>query len=271
MNRRCVTHTNAQWIRITVNDEPLHREYRHQQNVHRNLHKRSYIDDSGQSITLPTDDMPADDTPADDILGRANQRMRRFPPSQLSQQTYRTYRQKNNQRSNDTMDVNHDDSIGKGASNGSFSALQSSANSTHNSRNVTAQQIPQQIPQQILWVRAHTDQRPKALTLLERFNHSGLTVHICKSFEDLDFPTSALRSMLIMLECVDAVEQEMLQQLDSVRSHSKAPLVVLTDNTTLDWSLLALREGADAIFTLNTPDEIILARSNALLRRWTME
>jgi DNA-binding response OmpR family regulator len=74
-----------------------------------------------------------------------------------------------------------------------------------------------------------------------------------------------------MLECVDTIEQEMLARLDRVRSKSKAPLIILTDNATLDWSLLALREGADAIFTMNTPDEIIFARSNALLRRWSVE
>ena len=73
---------------------------------------------------------------------------------------------------------------------------------------------------------------------------------------------------LIMLECVDVYEQEMLIRLDFVRQGSRAPLIVLTDNHTLDWSLLALREGADAIFTLNTPDDVIVARSNALLRRW---
>jgi len=74
-----------------------------------------------------------------------------------------------------------------------------------------------------------------------------------------------------MLECVDIIEQDMLTSLEQIRTYSNAPLIVLTDNPTLDWSLLVLREGADAIFTLNTPDEVILARSTALLRRWQVD
>jgi DNA-binding response OmpR family regulator len=45
-------------------------------------------------------------------------------------------------------------------------------------------------------------------------------------------------------------------------------LIVLTDNHTLDWSIRALHSGADALFTINMPDDVIVARSKALLRRW---
>jgi hypothetical protein len=123
----------------------------------------------------------------------------------------------------------------------------------------------------VLWFRADDQQRPKVVTLLDRFDSAGLDVQVFSIFEGHSALPGKLTCALIMLECVDTIEQEMLARLDRVRSKSKAPLIILTDNATLDWSLLALREGADAIFTMNTPDEIIFARSNALLRRWSVE
>ncbi|MEZ4678975.1 MAG: hypothetical protein R2932_32645 [Caldilineaceae bacterium] len=120
----------------------------------------------------------------------------------------------------------------------------------------------------LLWFRMQRDQRPKVTTLLDRFDHAGMDVEIIMMSGHYHRNQNLPQCALIMLECVESVEHEMLAQLNEVRATSKAPLIVLTDNHTLDWSLLALREGADAIFTLNTPDDIILARSTALIRRW---
>jgi DNA-binding response OmpR family regulator len=64
------------------------------------------------------------------------------------------------------------------------------------------------------------------------------------------------------------VEPEMMKAVITVRLLTQAPLIVLTDNHTLDWSIRALHSGADALFTINMPDDVIVARSKALLRRW---
>ncbi len=119
----------------------------------------------------------------------------------------------------------------------------------------------------LVWLQADQIQRPKVTTLLNRFDSEGMDIHIVDLHQEKKAPPP-LHCELVMLECINTLETEMLTQLSSVRSQSQVPLIVLTDNHTLDWSLLALREGADAIFTLNTPDDIIIARSNALLRRW---
>lgn len=129
-------------------------------------------------------------------------------------------------------------------------------------------EAPAQLVKHVLWFRTDSAQRPKIATLLDRFDNDGMRVQILPIVANQMLQDKPLQCALILLECVETVEVEMLNRLDQVRAQSNAPLVVLTDNTTLDWSLLALREGADAIFTLNTPVEVILARTQALLRRW---
>ncbi len=131
------------------------------------------------------------------------------------------------------------------------------------------------IPLRVLWLRFNNVDRPRTTGLRNRFGTEGMDIHVADLQYTMDqiidgqtpnlFPTVF---DLIMLESVEIIEEAMLRQLSSIREVSQAPLIVLTDNYTLDWSLRALREGADAIFTLNTPDDVIVARSNALLRRW---
>lgn len=139
------------------------------------------------------------------------------------------------------------------------------------------------IPLRVLWLRVGNVERPKIIGLRNRFGSEGMDIHIA-DVKHATEPAGAEQNGeqngeqnaelfpavfdLIMLECVEIVENVMLTHLGSIRELSQAPLIVLTDNYTLDWSLRALCEGADAIFTLNTPDDIIVARSNALLRRW---
>lgn len=134
---------------------------------------------------------------------------------------------------------------------------------------------PTTIPLRVLWLRAGNVERPKTTGLRNRFGSEGMDIHLA-DLQHMATPVGDLQSInlfptvfdLIILECVEISEEVMLTQLSNIREVSQTPLIVLTDNYTLDWSLRALREGADAIFTLNTPDDVILARSNALLRRW---
>lgn len=123
------------------------------------------------------------------------------------------------------------------------------------------------VPMRLLWFRTTHTLQPKVVTLLNRFGKEGLDIQVIE-ISSIDKVADHALCELIMLECINAFEHEMIDQLYRVRAGSQVPVIVLTDNHTLDWSLLALREGADAIFTLNTPDDIIIARSNALLRRW---
>lgn len=116
----------------------------------------------------------------------------------------------------------------------------------------------------IVWLQQKIQSVPKALALRTRFSDAGLQVYLQRT---LDADTK-LDGELILLECFGMFEQEMMMAVYNVRHLSQAPLIVLTDNHTLDWSIRALHSGADALFTVNMPDDVIVARSKALLRRW---
>lgn len=117
----------------------------------------------------------------------------------------------------------------------------------------------------VAWIQQNLQQLPKALSLRTRFSDAGMSVNTHQwKFDDV----GPLECELILFDCCTMIEQEMMRFLLKIRFFSQAPLIVLTDNHTLDWSVTALRGGADAIFTVNMPDDVILARSNALLRRW---
>ena len=120
-------------------------------------------------------------------------------------------------------------------------------------------------PLRLVWLQQTFQQLPKALALRTRFTDAGLQVNL----HQLDLEGGVpLEGELIVLECFGMFEQEVMKVLLKLRLFSKAPLIILTDNCTLDWSLRALHSGADAIFTVNMPDDVIMARSKALLRRW---
>lgn len=120
-------------------------------------------------------------------------------------------------------------------------------------------------PLRVVWLQQKLQQVPKALALRTCFTDAGMQVNLHQLNLDED---ASLEGELILLECLGMFEQEMMKVLAKLRLFSKAPLIILTDNYTLDWSLRALHSGADAIFTVNMPDDVILARSKALLRRW---
>ncbi len=117
----------------------------------------------------------------------------------------------------------------------------------------------------VAWLQQTLYHLPKALSLRTRFSEAGMQVNVHQwSIEDV----APLECDLILFECFTIVEQEMMNFLLKLRFFTQAPLIILTDNNALDWSIWALRGGADAVFTVNMPDEVIVARSNALLRRW---
>jgi hypothetical protein len=119
----------------------------------------------------------------------------------------------------------------------------------------------------VAWLQQNCHHLPKALSLRTCFSDVGMQVNVLQWTKD---EVQSLNCDLILLECLNTREQEMMKILLKIRLFNQAPLIVLTDNHALEWSICALHGGADAIFTVNMPDEVIIARSNALLRRWLL-
>jgi len=80
--------------------------------------------------------------------------------------------------------------------------------------------------------------------------------------------TDLLRADLVLLDAFDSVEGSVETVVARIRHESKVPLIMLTDGYSIEQLVVALTAGADAIWSLNTPVEVLLVRCKALLRRW---
>jgi DNA-binding response OmpR family regulator len=121
----------------------------------------------------------------------------------------------------------------------------------------------------LVWVRQPGKELPKSLNLLNRFSAEGIDIWVIEASNLANLVIEDLTDFdLILFEYFDHVANEMKAVVNRIRLDSRAPLMMLTDDHSVACSLDILRAGADAIFTISTPDEVILARCNALLRRW---
>lgn len=121
----------------------------------------------------------------------------------------------------------------------------------------------------LLWVRCTRSAMNKSTSLLNCFADAGIQIWVAEVNDLADLVINQMTDFdLILFEYLDHVESEMKTAVSQIRLGSRAPLLMLTDNPTSDWSIKALHAGADAICALSTPDEVILARCTALLRRW---
>ncbi|MGB5052365.1 MAG: hypothetical protein WBO46_25670 [Caldilineaceae bacterium] len=74
-----------------------------------------------------------------------------------------------------------------------------------------------------------------------------------------------------MLDAFESLEGSIETIVARIRFESRVPLIMLTDGYSTEQLVTALTAGADAIWSLNTPVELLLARCKALLRRWMPE
>jgi DNA-binding response OmpR family regulator len=122
------------------------------------------------------------------------------------------------------------------------------------------------MPSQIAWLRQSDEDRSKSRNVQQKLLAAGLDVL------EVDPESETLKKIqsadLIIIEDYGQSHRNLSSLLHQVRIHSHAPVVMLTDNQTFDWSSSAIAAGADAIVTIATADEVIIARCQALLRRW---
>ncbi len=121
----------------------------------------------------------------------------------------------------------------------------------------------------LAWVRRPGKELAKSLNLLNRLSTEGIDVWVIEASNLVNLALDDVADYdLILFEYFDHGASDMKSAVSHIRLGSRAPLMMLTDDQSVAWSLDALSAGADAIFTVSTPDEVILARCNALLRRW---
>jgi|GEM_PF-5833842 len=128
------------------------------------------------------------------------------------------------------------------------------------------------------WVRYHDEKSQQSTTeqlatksenLIQKFAESGLDIWVLNRSH-----FSSLRDMacfdfvFIEGQCRSArCMGEILQQLQ-IQQRPSRPVVMLADQLYLDHPIDLIQAGADELFLQSTPDEVILARCRALLRRF---
>jgi DNA-binding response OmpR family regulator len=121
-------------------------------------------------------------------------------------------------------------------------------------------------PARVIWYQPSSQERAKSSSLVSKFSHNGMDVRVVHLDEEV--LAQLAKTDLVMVVVGSQLDREINHLLDEIRANSRAPVVLLTDSYTLEWSISTLVAGADAVMMLSTPDEVIMARCKALLRRW---
>jgi DNA-binding response OmpR family regulator len=73
---------------------------------------------------------------------------------------------------------------------------------------------------------------------------------------------------LILFEAFGQVSLEQQAALNSIRTSSLAPIVMLISGVRTERTIDGILAGADAVISLNTANDVIVAHCQALIRRW---
>jgi DNA-binding response OmpR family regulator len=109
-------------------------------------------------------------------------------------------------------------------------------------------------------------QRELIHRLENKFDEQGIPISVTSvDLNDSDvFPYYDL----LVLEYLRCSRRELARMIVQVRRACAAPIIVLAKCAVADLTVAALRAGADTVIPVNTTDEVIVARCQALLRRW---
>lgn len=119
----------------------------------------------------------------------------------------------------------------------------------------------------------------RVLWLQQAMPSDGIKERVESKLREAGFQVSTanlLTKRHIDLDKVDVILVDGFERLDAilestlarVRIESQAPLIVLTSRQSTEETIMALTAGADAIWSLETPIELLIVRIKTLLRRW---
>jgi DNA-binding response OmpR family regulator len=117
-----------------------------------------------------------------------------------------------------------------------------------------------------LWLVSSSRSNQRAATLIDRLLEEGMEIDKSASHDLSKVQLDAYDLILISVNHV--LYGRIGDLLGAIRRLSRAPIVLLTEQHSLDWFVSAVRAGADAVADARTPDDVLLAHCRALLRRW---
>lgn len=118
----------------------------------------------------------------------------------------------------------------------------------------------------IVWLRQRNRMDDKGQDLYRHMQNQGVSLTVADIFDVSS--GELLKADLVLLDAFDSLEDSIEMVVARIRFESRVPLVMLTDGYSTEQLVTALTAGADAIWSLNTPVEVLVLRCNALLRRW---
>jgi DNA-binding response OmpR family regulator len=121
------------------------------------------------------------------------------------------------------------------------------------------------LPARIVWLRQHCHQEPAVLRLQERLQMQDLELKVISisDLTDLHFSTADL----VMLDACERMEDIAEILVPRIRMETRVPLVIVTNCYSTEQLVTILTLGVDAIWSLDTSLEVLMARCKALLRR----
>ena len=118
----------------------------------------------------------------------------------------------------------------------------------------------------LVWLRQRNRMDEKGQELYRRMQAQGVALTIVDAFDVTE--DELLKADLVLLDAFDSLDGSIETVVARIRFASRVPLIMLTNGYSSEQLVTALTAGVDAIWSLNTPVELLLARCNALLRRW---
>jgi len=118
----------------------------------------------------------------------------------------------------------------------------------------------------IVWLRQRNRMESQGQELYRQMQAQGIKLTIVDAFDVT--ADELLSADLVLLDAFDSLDGSIEMVVGRIRFESRVPLIMLTDGYSSEQLVTALTAGADAIWSQNTPVELLLARCSALLRRW---
>lgn len=117
----------------------------------------------------------------------------------------------------------------------------------------------------VLWLRSRGEVSEQALALQKAVKAQGVRLKVVDVFDVQ--PGQLSEADLILLDAFERLDGTVETVLSRIRMEHRIPLVMLTNGYSTDQLVTALTAGADAIWALTLPVEVLMARCKAILRR----
>lgn len=118
----------------------------------------------------------------------------------------------------------------------------------------------------ILWVYHKNPRDLRAERLYHQMQRKHLQIDVISLSELRNHRLTDVD--LVLLEAFEQIEELVQAAVISIRFKSRVPLVVLTNNFSSSELVSTLLAGVDAIWFAQYSVPVLLARCNAMLRRW---